>query len=154
VIGFPRHPKCAVQPGAAAYERQDYGTAVKEWSAAAAAGNPEACYRLGLLYARGHGFLANLADAAAWYRRAAEQGHAAAQHQLSLLHLDGYRAQAWTSFAQWYGAAAEHDPEAADHNRALLFPNGYEVPQDPSRRCDGAGRLPSKGSPTRRPIPG
>jgi uncharacterized protein len=128
VIKLSRQAKCPVERGADAYERQDYAAAAIAWSAAASAGNAEASYRLGLLYARGHGFLANLADAAAWYRRAAEQGHAAAQHQLSLLHLDGYRAHAGLSFARWYGTAAERNPEAADYNRTLLFPNGYEVP--------------------------
>ena len=134
ILGFfeRARPAAAMERGRKAYERGDYAAALKEWSAAASTGNPEASYRLGLLYARGHGLLANLADAAAWYRRAAEEGHAAAQHQLSLLHLDGYRAHAWTSFARWYGAAAKRDPEAADHNRALLFPNGYEVSQYPA----------------------
>src|SRR5271156_4985199 len=126
-----RGPGSAVERGGEAYERGDYAAALKEWSAAAGTGDPEASYRLGLLYARGHGVLANLADAAVWYRRAAEQGHAMAQHQLSLLHLDGYRAHA-SNFARWYGAAAKRDPEAADHNRALLFPNGFDVPQDPA----------------------
>jgi hypothetical protein len=131
VLGFfeRAHPETAVERGREAYERNDYAAALKEWSAAAAIGDPDASYWLGLLYARGHGVVANLADAAAWYRRAAEQGHAMAQHQLSLLHLDGYRAQA-SSFARWYGAAAKREPEAADHNRRLLFPNGLDVPQD------------------------
>ena len=125
------HPEAVVDRGHDAYERGDYSAALKEWSAAAVAGDPEAFYRLGLLYARGHGVIANLADAAGWYRRAAELGHAMAQHQLSLLHLEGYRAQA-SSFARWYGSAAKRDPEAADHNRTLLFPNGFDVPQDPA----------------------
>jgi TPR repeat protein len=125
------HPEAAVERGREAYERGDYAAALKEWSQAAASEDPEASYRLGLLCARGHGVLANLADAAAWYRRAAEEGHAAAQHQLSLLHLDGYRAHA-SNFARWYGSAAKRDPEAADDNRTLLFPNGFDVPPDPA----------------------
>jgi TPR repeat protein len=85
---------------------------------------------LGLLYARGHGVLASLADAAAHYQRAAEQGHAAAQHELGMLHLDGNRAKGTKSFASWYRTAAERDEEAAQRNRELLFPNGIEVTQD------------------------
>jgi uncharacterized protein len=65
VIGSSRKPTSAVQCGAEAYERADYAAALKECLAAAAAADPEASYRLGLLYARGHGVLANLADAAA-----------------------------------------------------------------------------------------
>src|SRR5262249_42198297 len=123
VIGSSRKLTSAVQCGGEGYERADYAAALKEWLAAAAAGNPDASYRLGLLYARGHGVLANLADAAAWYRRAAEQGHAAAQHQLSLLYLDGYRAHALTGFARWFRGAARRRPPAAPlHPRPPLFP--------------------------------
>src|SRR5215469_8546962 len=125
-----RRPRCAVERGRRAYERADYATALGEWSVAAAAGDEEASYRLGLLYARGQGVLVSLADAAAYYRRAAEQGHAAAQHELGMLHLDGNRAKGVTSFARWYSTAAERDEEATQRNRELLFPNGVEVTQD------------------------
>ena len=83
MIGLDRRsraPATAVARGLAAYEKADYATALKEWSAAAAAGNREAFYRLGLLYARGQGVIANRADAARYYSQAAERGHAAAQH--------------------------------------------------------------------------
>src|SRR5439155_21230874 len=105
ILGFfeRARPDAAVERGADAYERADYAAALKEWSAAASTGDPEASYRLGLLYARGHGVLANLADAAARYRRAAEEGHAAGQHQLSLLPPDHYSAHASTSLARWDG---------------------------------------------------
>ena len=129
---WSRQTASEVARGRDAYERADYAAAFKEWSAAAALGDPEASYRLGLLYARGHGVLANLADAAACYQRAAAQGHAEAQHQLSLLHLDGYRVNRWTSFARWYEAAAQRDSAAAEPNvhRRHVFgskPNSYDV---------------------------
>ena len=65
ILGFfeRARPDAAVERGADAYERQHYAAALKAWSTAASAGDPEASYRLGLLYARGHGVLANLADA-------------------------------------------------------------------------------------------
>src|ERR1700746_215315 len=104
-----RRPRCPVERGRRAHERADYATALREWLVAAAAGDAEASYRLGLLYARGQGVLASLADAAAHYQRAAEQGHAAAQHELGMLHLDGNRAKGATSFASWYWTAAERE---------------------------------------------
>ena len=117
-----------------AYERADYRCRLQGVvSAPRSAGDPEALYRLGLLYARGQGVLANLADAAVWYRRAAEQGHAEAQHQLSLLHLDGYRAQAIDGPSRdGTERLPSATPTAADDNRKLLFPNGLDVPQDPA----------------------
>ena len=135
MIGFRKfgfhQPECAVERGRDAYARADYAAALREWSAAASAGDPEALFQLGVLYARGHGVVVNLADAAAYYERAAEEGHAEAQHQLSLLHLNGQRAHRSTSFEGWYRAAVERDKEAADRIRKLFFPNGLDVPQDP-----------------------
>ena len=78
---------------------------------AAAAGQAEAQYRLGLLYARGHGVLADLPDAVAWYRRAAEQGHLGAQYQLSLIYQKGPGPNA--EAGRWYQLAAERDKAAA-----------------------------------------
>ena len=52
-------------------------------------GEAEGAYRLGLLYLRGEGVVASLGDGIVWLRRAAEQGHAEAQYQLSLAYLHG-----------------------------------------------------------------
>jgi uncharacterized protein len=128
VIGFCRRPhdrEAPIQRGLAAYQRADYTTALEEWSAAAANCDPEALYQLGLLYARGHGVLANLADAAHYYLQAAKQGHAEAQYQLGLLHFGGTRGDQSSGCAKWHGAAALQ-------NRKLLFPNGLDVPLDSS----------------------
>ena len=74
MIGFRKlgyQPESAVERGRDAYARADYAAALREWSAAASAGDPEALFQLGVLYARGHGVVVNLADAAAYYERAA-----------------------------------------------------------------------------------
>src|SRR5438552_1990792 len=91
VVALPRGWRAGRQlaRGIAAYARGDHSRALRAWSRAAAAGQAEAQYRLGLLYARGHGVLADLPDAVAWYRRAAEQGHLGAQYQLSLIYQKG-----------------------------------------------------------------
>jgi hypothetical protein len=73
-------PGVATPAAVEAYERQDYPAALAAWSEAAAAGNSEAQFRLGQLYARGHGVVANIGDALVWYQRAAAQGHAEAQY--------------------------------------------------------------------------
>ena len=39
---------------------------------------PRPQYRIGLLYARGEGVVRSMPDAVAWYKRAAEAGHAEA----------------------------------------------------------------------------
>src|SRR5437764_3276375 len=77
-------PSRALEAALAAYAREDYLDAARKLTTLAGAGDPEAQYRLGLLYARGKGVLGNLGDAVVWYRRAAGQGHPEAQYQLSL----------------------------------------------------------------------
>jgi len=118
----------ALKAALAAYAREDYWDAAQKLTSLARAGDPEAQYRLGLLYGRGKGVLGNLGDAIVWYRRAAEQGHAEAQHQLSLAYLHGGHAH--YEVGRWYDAAAEIDKNAADNNLELMFPNGISVPQD------------------------
>lgn len=56
-------------------------------------GDPEAEYKLGLAYDVGVGTPQDLGQAAAWYERAAEQGHAGAQFSLGLM----YGKRAWRS---------------------------------------------------------
>src|SRR6185312_10095733 len=53
--------------GQEAFDREDYPAAFQAWSAAAAAGDAEAQYRLGHLYTRGLGVIQNLPDAMVWY---------------------------------------------------------------------------------------
>ena len=72
-------------------------------------------------------------------------GHAAAQHQLSLLYLDGYRAQA-AAPSRWHRAAAERDPEATERNRGLLYPNGFEVTQNPGEALRWSRAAAEQGS--------
>jgi uncharacterized protein len=118
----------ALKAGLAACAREDYVTAYRALAKAAAAGNAEGQYRFGVLHARGHGVLANPGDAIVWFRKAAEQGHAEAQYQMSLAALHGC-SPVWY-FDHWYRAAAQHDKASAERNFALLFPNGIDFPQN------------------------
>ena len=57
--------------------------------ARAEAGNAEAQFDLGKLYAKGNGVPKDDALAVAWFRKAAEQGHARSQGNLGLAYRDG-----------------------------------------------------------------
>ncbi|AZV80668.1 sel1 repeat family protein (plasmid) [Parasedimentitalea marina] len=52
-------------------------------------GVADAQYALGLRLEKGRGLLQNFALAATWFTRAADQGHAAAQHRLGQYYFDG-----------------------------------------------------------------
>jgi hypothetical protein len=55
-----------------AYARGDYATALEQYKAMAAQGNPEANIYVGMMYEAGMGTEPDMAKAGAWYKRAAE----------------------------------------------------------------------------------
>ena len=62
-----------------AYERGDYRSAHRGWLLLVEQGDVVAQYRIGLMYALGEGVALDFAEAAKWFRKAAEQGYAPAQ---------------------------------------------------------------------------
>ena len=75
--------------GLGAYDAGDYAAAVAVWSELAATGDAEAEAALAGLYLQGLGVKRSAAQAAAWYRRAAERGLMAAQMNLGDLYAAG-----------------------------------------------------------------
>src|SRR5437867_3525709 len=98
----------ALQHGQAAYDRQDYLTAFREWLPLAQQGYTIAQYNLGLLYAQGRGVAQDDALAARWYGQAAAQGYAPAQTSLGSMYAQGRGvAHDDTEAVRWYGQAAQ-----------------------------------------------
>jgi TPR repeat protein len=71
------------------------------------------------------------AQAALWYRKAAEQGYSEAQLKLGHLYLDGHgvRKDAATA-TEWYRKAAEQGEYRALCSLGDIYENGNGVPQD------------------------
>ena len=83
---------------------------------------------LALLYVKGEGVPKDDAQAAAWYRKAADQGDVAAQSNLGLLYAKGKGvAQDYAEAAKWYRKAADQGDLAAQINLALLYAKGQGV---------------------------
>jgi len=61
----------------------------KDFRVAAAQGDADAQYNLGLMYSRGVGVGEDDAEALKWYRMAAAQGHAKAQYNLGMMYYFG-----------------------------------------------------------------
>jgi hypothetical protein len=95
--------------------------------AAAMRGDATSQYCLGEAYRLGEGAPHSPALAERWLRRAGEQGHAYAQHRLSVLYLHGAKSHA--PAAVWVRQALVQDGQAA--NVALLYPEGIDVAPDP-----------------------
>lgn len=99
---------------------------------AAAAGLPEAQYRLGRLYALGaEGVRRAPRTAAEWYRRAARQGHVDAQRSLASMYLDGKElGHNHAAAARWYLAAARAGDVRAQYIVAEMYESGDGLAAD------------------------
>lgn len=117
--------------GLSAYAAGDYATAVREWSALAAAGDTEAQYSLGELYEQGRGVKQDDAAAAKWYEQAADKGHMRAQIKLgSMLAAGrGVAQDQVKAIARWQ-QAAEHGSVAAQVHLAEAYRGGHGVARD------------------------
>jgi hypothetical protein len=115
--------------GLAAFKSKDYQRAYKEWKAAADAGQAEAQFDLGILYAQGLGVRRDLTEAAFWYRKAAEQGNAEAEFALGQMYSRGWgvpRDQA--DAIRWLQMANSVESDGPPTDWANV--EGYGMPQD------------------------
>ena len=112
---------------------QGYPYGPKYWAqvllrrSSAKRGDVEAFSRL-LLSPR---ILRDYAEAAAWYRKAAEQGLGVAQINLASLYASGKGVpQDYEQAAHWYRKAAEQGASTAQYRLGLLYCSGQGVPGD------------------------
>ena len=115
--------------GIAAFRNKDYATAFREWKAAADAGQAEAQFDLGLLYAQGLGVKRDMGEAARWYRLAAEQGNAEAEFALGQMYSRGWgvpRDQA--DALRWMQMANTPETDGPPTEWAVV--EGYGMAQD------------------------
>jgi hypothetical protein len=87
--------------------------------------------KLGLKYLTGDGVPQDYAEAAKWFRQAAEQGLAVAQLHLGIMHRKGMGVpRDDAEAAKWYRQAAEGGLANAQYNLGYLHENGQGVAQD------------------------
>src|SRR5674476_755209 len=68
---------CAEHPGLAAYRQGDYAGTLRQYRAG---GDPVDAFAAGVMHYKGEGVKRDARQAAVWFRRAAEMGHAGAQY--------------------------------------------------------------------------
>ena len=83
----------------AAFQRNDYVTALKAWLPLAQSGNADAKISVGSLYQYGQGVPQDYAEALRWYHKAASQGSAPARRCIGVMYERG------NGVAQDYAAA-------------------------------------------------
>ena len=121
------------QTGLDAYNRGDFATALKEWQPLADAGDANARYNLGLLYARGQGVPQNYARAAEWYEKAAGQGVAAAQYNLGVMYANGQGVPRNNQEAsKWFLKAAEQGVGDAASGLGQIYNEGEGAFRNPA----------------------
>ena len=99
--------------------------------ARAVQGIASAQYNLGIMYDLGDGIPKDQAEAAKWYRKAAEQGYAEAQYNLGVKYRRGEGVpQDYAEAAKWYREAAEQGNTGAQCNLGVLYSKGNGVSQD------------------------
>jgi hypothetical protein len=118
--------------GLAAYEAGNYYGALREFQPLAQVGLASAQYHLGLMYSIGQGVTQDYAEAAKWYRLAAERGNAAAQFTLGSSYDEGLGGvlQDYTEAAKWFSKAAEQGETRAQYRLGLMYELGNGVAQD------------------------
>ena len=92
---------------------------------------PGAQLGLGCMYGNGDGVKQDHVEAAKWYRKSAEAGHATAQFNLGIMcyHGNGV-AQDHVEAAMWYRKSAEGGHAAAQHNLGSIYSIGEGVEED------------------------
>lgn len=73
--------------GMEAYRQNDYQTALREFRTVE--DDVKALYMIGIIFEKGQGVAVDNSEAASWYRKAADKGHAAAQYRLGRFYERG-----------------------------------------------------------------
>ena len=143
---LPGVASAGFEEGVAAYERNDFEAAMREFLPLARAGNAWAQYNVGVLHHHGLGVEADLDEAVKWYGLAAGNGHAWAQRTLGDLSAGG----AWgkpdfADAAQWYRLAAEQNDAEAQRKLGALYLKGRGVPRDRDAAVEWLRRALAQG---------
>jgi hypothetical protein len=113
--------------GDKAASRGDFAGAVRIWQPLAEKGDVNAQYNMGVMYDLGHGVPMDKAQAAAWYRKAANKGYGTAMLNLANIIAEHARGSGELIPAyMWLVLASNRDPSSrkdAQHNMGILSPH-------------------------------
>ncbi|QND54569.1 sel1 repeat family protein (plasmid) [Phyllobacterium sp. 628] len=116
-----------------AYANGDYKAAMQLWKTQAHTGDVVAMFGIGDLYLLGEGVPKDHAEAAKWYRRAAELGYGRAQSYLGAMYRNGDGVpQNKDEALRWYHKAADQNIPAALNALGDMYLNGEGVPKSES----------------------
>jgi len=137
------------ETGLKAYDDGQFEQALDIWLPLADGGHPIAQYSLGKLYEEGQGPIQrDPAEAAKWYRKAADQGIAAASNNLGLMYSQGAGVtKDLSAAAELWRSAAERGHPMAQYNIGLAYFNGDGVSTDRTTAAQWFRRAAEAGVP-------
>ena len=117
---------------------------------AAKAGNPEAQFRLGVMFGNGDGVALDHAQAREWFEKSAAQGHEGALLTLAWMYANGTGIEVDEGRArELYLAAAERGSAKAQYVAATMYRFAqYGVAKDMARAVDWYLKAADQGIPT------
>jgi uncharacterized protein len=137
------------EDGAAAFERGDFQTAMREWQPLALKGFAKAQYGLGVMYADGDGVAPDYGIAASWLRKAADKNYAPAQFELGWLYVNGHGvAKDYATALNWFRTAANQGYADGQFALGVMYQNGQGVAQDYTIAASWYKRAADQGNPT------
>ena len=117
--------------GLAAYQRGDYATALKSFSAAAAKGNPKAEAYLGGMYVMGQGVPKNFGLGVSWVTASAQQDDPHGQMLMGILYSAGWGVvKDQVAAVRWYRLAAVQGLPQAQLLLGVAYAKGDGVHKD------------------------
>ncbi len=128
------------EDGVAAFNRQDYNTALERFRSAAQRGSASAQFNLGSMYDNGQGVVQNYKEAVRWYTLAAQQGHEKAQQNLGVMFGSGRGVlQDYIRAYMWFNIAAlsgdRNSVKGRDVVAGAMTPQQIEQAQRMAREC-------------------
>ena len=136
-----------LQRHSAGHQRSPFGAGHYRTPELANSGDPQAQFRLGMEYATGQAVPLNMAQALAWYRKAADKGVGEAEYNLAVAYHNGLGVtKDEAESLRWYLRAAEHGIPDAQFAVARAYYTGQGVPQDRSRAIEWYRKAETKAS--------
>lgn len=127
VVGLSGVALADVRAGVAAWEAGDYARAIAEWRPLAIQGDADAQFNLGQAYKLGRGVTQDLAQAAEWFRQAANQGHLQGEDNLGLVL---YELSRKDEALPWLERSASRGEPRAQYVLAAELFNGERISRD------------------------
>lgn len=135
-------------PTAPVQSTRDEIEAFKACRRGAEAGEAEAQFKLGVLYAYGRGTAKDEVEAAAWLRKAAQQNHLTAQTRLGLMLARGAGiVKNEAEAAEWLRKAADRNEPVAQFNLGLMHAHGLGVVKDRNEALRWYRKAAAQGHP-------